>query len=245
MNCARHTARIFFIEMMGEPGTYDATVYDHFEDKDNEGLWFIKRFGYSASVTIHTRNVCLGEALPDAGEVDGVVLAGSYNSVHDSTSWQQEVLAWFPLLREKQVPLLGICGSHQLLGYYFGADVVPVKDGPCAGTFSTSLTAAGSASPLMRIIDDDGRFHYANSEQVASVPSCSTLLAYTDRVPVAALDFGGHWYSTQFHPEATAESLGTIWRNKSPELCGNYRDDDSGDQLIENFFDLVRGEVLK
>ena len=29
-------ARIFFIEMMGVPGSFDASVYDHFEDKDQE-----------------------------------------------------------------------------------------------------------------------------------------------------------------------------------------------------------------
>ncbi len=31
------TGRIIFIEMMGVPGSYDASVYDHFEDKDQEG----------------------------------------------------------------------------------------------------------------------------------------------------------------------------------------------------------------
>ena len=33
--------RVVFIEMMGIPGSYDARVYDHFEDKDQEGLWFV------------------------------------------------------------------------------------------------------------------------------------------------------------------------------------------------------------
>jgi GMP synthase (glutamine-hydrolysing) len=235
--------RVFFIEMMGVPGSYDASVYDHLEDNDNEGLWFIKRFGRPASMEIQTRNVCIGEALPANGEADGVVLAGSYNSVHDDTDWQQAVLKWFPILREMQIPLLGICGSHQLLGLYFGADIVPVEDGPCAGTFSTTLSTAGSSSPLMKSIASDDRFHYANSEQIATVPGGSTLLAYSDKVPVAALDFGGHWYSTQFHPEATAESLGTIWRKSAPELCRNYTDNDSGGQLVENFLDIVVGGV--
>jgi len=37
------TTNIWFIEMMGEPGSYDASVYDDFEDKDREGVWFQKR----------------------------------------------------------------------------------------------------------------------------------------------------------------------------------------------------------
>ena len=27
---------VVFVEMMGVPGSYDASVYDHFEDKDKE-----------------------------------------------------------------------------------------------------------------------------------------------------------------------------------------------------------------
>ena len=34
------TKRVIFIEMMGVPGSYDASVYDHFDDKDDEGAWF-------------------------------------------------------------------------------------------------------------------------------------------------------------------------------------------------------------
>ena len=92
----------------------------------------------------------------------------------------------------------------------------------------------------MRGIADGDYFHYANSEHVATVPRGSTLLASSGKVPVAALDFGDHCYTTQFHPEATHETLGTIWRFKAPELMSRYRPDDRGDRLVENFLLLVR-----
>jgi len=203
-------ARIFFIEMMGVPGSYDASVYDDLEDNDQEGRWFVRKYGGLPDISIQTRNVCTGEALPGPDETDAVVLAGSYNSVHDHTFWQQAVLAWFPVIRESRIPVLGICGSHQLLGCYFGAEVRRLGQGPYAGTFSTSLTEAGRASPLMKGIADGDHFHYANAEHVTEVPPAGVLLAHSGKVPVAALDFGGHWYSTQFHPESTVQSLGTI-----------------------------------
>ena len=78
-------ARILFIEMMGVPGSYDASVYDHFEDRDQEGLWFVKRYSHLPGITIGTCNVCIGEAPPATDAIDGLVLAGSYNSVHDDT----------------------------------------------------------------------------------------------------------------------------------------------------------------
>lgn len=232
-------ARIFFIEMMGIPGSYDASVYDHFEDKDDEGQWFVKRYSHLPGIAISTCNVCREETLPQPTEIDGLVLAGSYNSVHDHTDWQQAVRAWLPVMRQHKIPILGICGSHQLIAHAEGADVVPLAEGPFAGTFPIRLTAAGRSSPIMRAIADDDCFHYANSEQVANVPRGGSLLASSSRAPVAALDFGDHCYTTQFHPEATEETLGTIWRHKAPELRLKYHSREKGDQLIENFLRLV------
>ena len=193
--------RIVFIEMMGVPGSYDASVYDHFEDKDNEGLWFIKRCSQIPCISIDTRNVCTGESLPQPAEVDGLVLAGSYNSVHDHTAWQQLVRAWLPLIRKHKIPILAICGSHQLISHSQGADIIPVAGGLFAGTFPIQLTEAGKSSPIMHSISDHDCSQYAKSEHVASIPDGSTLLASSSEVPVAALDFGDHCYSTQFHPE--------------------------------------------
>ena len=233
-------ARIFFIEMMGVPGSYDASVCDHFEDRDQEGRWFVKRYAQVPGIDIETRNVCLGEALPGPDEADGLVLAGSYNSVHDHTDWQQAVRAWLPRMRRRRVPMLGICGSHQLIAHIEGASVVPVNGGPFGGTFPLRLTAAGRASPLMRDISDRDCFHYANGEHVVDIPAGSTLLASSSKVPVAVLDYGDHCYTTQFYPEATEETLGTIWRFKAPELMSRYHSRDQGDRLVENFLRQVR-----
>ena len=239
-NTRGETSRVAFIEMMGVPGSYDASVYDHFEEKDQEGLWFIRHYGHIPGISITTHNICIGESLPEATEVDGLVLAGSYNSVHDNTDWQKSVREWLPRMRDQKIPILAICGSHQLIALMESSEVVPVDGGPFAGTFPARLTNAGKISPLMRSITDDSCFHYANSEHVVGIPDMSTLLASSSKVPVAVLDFGNHCYSTQFHPEATAETLGTIWQHTAPELRLNYHSRDRGDQLIGNFLEIVK-----
>ncbi len=237
----KKTKRVVFVEMMGEPGSYDASVYDHFEDKDQEGLWFVKNYSHVDGISIDTCNVCIGEILPEPDEVDGLVLAGSYNSVHDHTDWQKSVRAWLPEMRSRKIPILAICGSHQLLSHAEGAVVEHLAEGPYAGTFPIRLTEAGRTSPIMASIGDGDIFHYANSEHVADVPFGATLLASSERVPVAALDFGDHCYSTQFHPEATHETLGAVWRFKAPEWMQNYHERDAGNVLVENFLKLVAG----
>mgnify|MGYP002629792889 CR=1 FL=1 len=185
--------QVFFIEMMGKPG-----------------------------ISINSRDVCIGEPLPTPIQANGLVLAGSYNSVHDNTAWQRAVRAWLPVMRAHRVPILAICGSHQLLCHMHGANVEGLNQGPCAGTFPVQLTEAGQSSPLMTSLPEGSRFQSANSEHVPAVPDGSTLLASSDRCPVAALGFGDHCYSTQFHPEATHETLGAVWRHKAPERMANY-----------------------
>ena len=236
---ANRLARVCFVEMMGEPGSYDASVYDDIEDGDKEGVWFQKNYGSIPGIEIFTTNICTREPLPKVDDVDGLVLAGSYNSVHDNTQWQHAVRQWIPVMREQRIPILGICGSHQLIAHQQGADVVRYNDGPFAGTFPIKITEAGMASPIMQSIQSNDCFHYANGEHVAEIPRGSTLLASSSKVPVAALDFGDHCYTTQFHPEATAETLGTIWRKTSPEFCDNYHSREKGDVLIRNFLNLV------
>ena len=235
----KFSARIFFIEMMGEPGSFDASVYDHLDEREDEGLWFVKRFGDLPGVSIATRNVCLGETLPEPDEVDGLVLAGTYNSVHDHRPWQQRVRAWLPRMRAARIPILGVCGSHQLIAHAAGAGVEKLADGPFAGTFEVSLTEAGRASLLLEGIDDGAAFQYANSEHVVEVPPGARLLATSSRVPVAALDYGDHCYTTQFHPEGTDRTLGCVWQHIAPELMQNYHANDRGFDLVANFLRLV------
>ena len=91
----------------------------------------------------------------------------------------------------------------------------------------------------MHGIEDEDCFQYANSEHVVAVPAGATLLASSSRVPVAALDYGDHCYTTQFHPEGSDLTLGPIWQHKAPDLMRNYHDFEKGDQLVENFLRMV------
>jgi GMP synthase (glutamine-hydrolysing) len=142
-------------------------------------------------------------------------------------------------MRARRMPILAICGAHQLLAQMAGADVERLGDGPFAGTFALSLTAAGRESPLLRGIADQDCFHYANGEHVVAVPAGATLLGCSSRIPVAALDYGDDCFSTQFHPEGTEQTLGPIWQHKAPHLMRNYHPRDKGNLLVENFLQLV------
>ena len=65
------------------------------------------------------------------------------------------------------------------------------------------------------------------------------MLGCSSKVPVAALDFGNHCYTTQFHPEGTDQTLGCVWQHVAPHLMQNYHSRDKGFELVENFLRLV------
>lgn len=157
------------------------------------------------------------------------MLAGSHNSVHDNTGWQQVMHAWLPRMRATRRPILGICGAR--VGF--------VPDGPYTGTYPLDLREAARGSPLFQGLPEDASFQYANSEHVLEVPKGAVLLATSGPITVAALDYGHHCYTTQFHPEGTHETLSCVWRLKAPNLIAHYRPEDSGNRLVRNFLRLV------
>lgn len=232
--------RLGFISILGEPGSYCPSVYDDIGG-DNECYWFKSEFSNLAGIGITCSRVSHGEPIPDPGDADCYILGGSYNSIHDDYSWQRALYVWFDQLLAVNKPLLAICGGHQLVGAYSGADIVHLEAPPVAGTQSVELTQQGHECVLFDNIARPARFHFANSEHVLTQPAGSTLLATHPRIPNAALSYGSNWFSTQFHPEATESTISRCWRKTHPELTQRYSNNHAGRRVIENFLDFAFG----
>lgn len=232
--------RLFFVSILGEPGSYDPSVYKEAPGGDNECRWFMEDFAYLEGVEILGARVSHGDPLPAPESADAFILGGSYNSVHDDFPWQREVLAWFDHVKDAERPLLGICGGHQLMGLYFKAEVGPVPAAPIAGTEAVALTDKGRHSPLFAGLSDIPAFHFANYEHVLQRPAGAEILARHEHIPVAALSFSDRWFSVQFHPEAQAESLAMSWRPTHPDFAAAYTENGLGKRLIENYLAIAK-----
>lgn len=235
--------RLTFLSILGEPGTFDPTVYDDWPGRADECLWVSNSFAYLDDVEITGVKVAEGEAIPAPKTADAFILGGSYNSVHDGFEWQDRIYDWLADIEAAGKPLLGICGGHQMMGRYFGCPVIGVPTAPVAGSLPVRFTEAGKRSPLLAGLGEVADFHFANEEQVASVPEGATCLAESDDISIAALDFGKGWYSVQFHPEAEAGSLAASWKHNRPEFGPRYREISSGKTLVENFLRLQGDEA--
>ena len=232
--------RVVFISILGEPGTYDGSVYEGIPGGDDECQWFRRMFAHLDGLEILGHRVSHGDPVPCPQSAEAFILGGSYNSVHDDFTWQRDLIEWFAALRSAGRPLLAICGGHQLLCRFHGSKVVAVAKAPVAGTLPVSLTEAGERSPLLCGIENPAQFHFANFEHVEALPEGGVLLAERSDVPIAAVDHGKDWYSVQFHPEAGVDTISVGWSPSHRELVENYRESGSGKRLIENFLALAR-----
>lgn len=130
------------------------------------------------------------------------------------------------LLRRAQVPILGICGGHQLLALAFGGRVAPIRrlkkttQGGYAGCFrekgwlEIQLTRD---DPIFAGLPPRADVWLNHCEEVKALPPHFVALARNSTCPVQAMkQDDAPVYGVQFHPELTSEknaTAGLVVRN--------------------------------
>ena len=118
------------------------------------------------------------------------------------------------LIREAEVPLLGVCLGHQGIGHAYGARVVRAPL-PMHGRISR-VTHDGSAlfEGIPKVFQAV-RYHSLCIER-ASIPLCLRVTATTDEgIPMAVSHGERSQFGVQFHPESVAAEFGD-------RLMGNF-----------------------
>ena len=243
---------VHYISILTEPGSTEHTVCSQIGVGGDDGVWFQQRLqeqGINNDYTVKVVRAAQGEELPTVSAISDsecVVLGGTFSGVHDGRPWQIVLFSWLEAYRATGRPLLGICGGHQAMCVLLGGEVHRRPNGTCAASMDVQLTDPGWRHPLF--LDSDIPhclpFQFGNGDHVVTPPVNATILAYTDpstdNSPAVALDYGGNWFSTQFHPESSVEFWYQILEEKL--LSGNassYRELGTGKQLIHNFLKLA------
>jgi GMP synthase (glutamine-hydrolysing) len=129
------------------------------------------------------------EELPDPRAYAGVVVGGSMGSANDTEPWRLRLREWLGTWQE--VPLLGLCGGHQLLAHVLGSRVMKMSR-PQVGAHPLELPG---------IPGFEGWVLQMHSEHVVDVPPGATVWA-EDSAGIQALRYAGHYrWTVQFHPE--------------------------------------------
>jgi GMP synthase (glutamine-hydrolysing) len=142
--------------------------------------------------------------------LDGVDLflmggSGDYSVHHPlSARWAEPLRPLIQCALDEEIPSLGICFGHQLLGHHLGCPVITDPEQSELGTVEMSLTATGRMSPIFKSLPPQFRVHTGHTDRVSRQPAGVELLATNERCELQAFHvLGTNFYSVQFHPDMT------------------------------------------
>jgi len=142
---------------------------------------------------------------------------------------------------EKDLPTLGVCFGHQILGYFLGEKVVNDPGQAETGSFSVSLTKEGKESPIFCGLPQNFVAQFGHRDSLKGLPKGAKLLAKSKRCKVAAFSYKRNIYGVQFHPELTLKdvkfrlSLHPEYKEGKIPLFSSIL----SSKILENFFNIA------
>lgn len=187
-----------------------------------------------------------GAPLPEPSAIAGAIVTGSASSVTDREPWTLRGEEFLRQLMAAQVPVLGICYGHQMLGQALGGLVEKNPHGREIGTVQVEQVESDP------ILGDTRRYpiNTTHVDAVTRLPPGARLLAKTTRDPNSAVRFGEHTWGVQFHPEFDAEVMRAYIETRRDLLLAENLDPDrmlreivetpEGGQILQRFVGYVR-----
>jgi GMP synthase (glutamine-hydrolysing) len=176
------------------------------------GEWFARHLREMPAVTVTTGRG--DEELMRAVRertVDGVILSGSPRDAWAADPVNDRLAAVILECQRREVPFLGVCYGHQLLGRVLGGRVGREPAGLELGNAPVELTEAGRQSPLFAGLPDRFEVLQSHQDAVLSLPPGAELLARGTHTVVQAFQQGERLWGVQFHPEQDPAVVRFVW----------------------------------
>jgi GMP synthase (glutamine-hydrolysing) len=153
--------------------------------------------------TLDVRRPDRGEAVALAGHA-GLVVLGGFPNAHDDAGapWLPHVRALLREALDRELPTLGICLGHQLLGVTVGGRSEPNPLGQQIGVLPMGWTDRAAADPLLGSRPSSAV--QWNNDVVVGLPDTGEVLARAPGCEGQAARFGPRAWGLQCHPEADA-----------------------------------------
>ncbi len=187
--------------------------------------WMIRGLGVVASA-VAIVDVEDGLHLPDPADISAAVVTGSHAMVTEGQDWVEPLAEWIRGLVQGDVPVLGVCYGHQLLGHALGGRVGFHPDGPEIGTVEVELLQEAETDHLFRGMPSRFHAHATHAQSVLELPEEAVLLAKTDHEAHAVFRIGACAWGVQFHPEYDEQIMRCYVREQRATLEALGRDPD-------------------
>lgn len=189
----------------------------------------------------------------------GVILAGSGDfdfdggrSDNDEGRKTSYRLAWkmrdvVDHLFEQNVPTLGICFGHQIIGHLRGVSVVHDTNQAKVGSHEVMLSVDdGEVDVMIKGLPKNFVVQYGHKDSLAALPRGARVLAHNGRCNYSFLKYTDTMYTTQFHPElneADVEERLRLTPSYLPQdgvLHEMVQPSPYNDVITSNFMELVQ-----
>ncbi len=120
---------------------------------------------------------------------------------------RDRVKTFVEYLFSNNIPTLGICFGHQIIGELRGAKVINDTAQKKVGTHEVYLNESGVADPLFKDTLRSFVAQYGHKDSLSTLPSGAVVLASADNCNFSALRYSEKIYTVQFHPELSAEDM--------------------------------------
>lgn len=145
-----------------------------------------------------TCKVYLGDQkLPTLTEFDGIIFTGSSSMLDEDLPWMRQSIDMVKQALDREIPLLGVCFGHQLLGAACAAAVGPHPAGRHHGSTELTITKTDPILPPRE------KFYAQISHRDAILGDSPliTVLAQSSYDPYHVIKVGKCAWGVQFHPE--------------------------------------------
>ena len=175
------------------------------------GGWFRRHLAGASNTDLRVLNA-EADLLPALQNgAHGVIISGSPRDAWADDPINDRLCEFVRACRDRDVPVLGVCYGHQILGRALGGVVAPHPRGLEVGNTTVELTPAGVASPLFEGVPKRIEVLSSHADAVSDLPAECGLLVKGDFTPIQGFHWRGRLLGVQFHPEHDPASLGFVW----------------------------------
>lgn len=157
--------------------------------------------------TVHYHDI--NDAMIEQTEPNKIILSGQ-NTPFKYYS-KDKLNLFFETIKKTRIPILGICGGHQLLSLCYGGTVAPMRvlnemaddyDGCWREKGFVRVIKQTVNDPVLKELDKTMIVYEDHCDEVKQVPDVFRVLCKGDQCKVQGIK---HWrkpiYGVQFHPE--------------------------------------------